>query len=37
MTDRTASTATAIIPCNDVDASEAWWGRRTRITRTIAC
>jgi len=27
MTDRTASTVTAIIPCNDVDAAEAWWNR----------
>jgi len=27
MTDRTASTVTAIIPCNDVDAAERWWNR----------
>lgn len=25
MTDRKASTATAIIPCNDVEAAERWW------------
>ena len=27
MTGQALSTVTAIVPCNDVDAGEAWWGR----------
>jgi hypothetical protein len=27
MTDEISSSVTAIIPCNDLDAAEAWWAR----------